>query len=162
MLLDQLEVMLVDKRSTEGRHDNTDCNGNEHKTGLSSRISLALLVNDRVGDEEHVQKTVKNTHVQRNEEHNEFAKEELERSDKEDSKTFRDGTQIEFLLSDMVGLASLGSELAGATGEDSRSVSLGDGEGDENPDDESEDELDPVEPAPASSVREETTNKRTN
>lgn len=94
MLLDQLEVMLVDKRRAKGRHDNTDRNWNEHKTSLASRVSLALLVNDGIGDEEHIQKTVEDTHVQRNEEHDEFAKEELERSNKEDSKTFRDGTQI--------------------------------------------------------------------
>jgi len=161
VLLDQLEVMLVDKRRAKGRHDNTDRNWNEHKTSLASRVSLALLVNDGICDEEHVQKTVEDTHVQRNEEHDEFAKEELERSNKENSKTFRDGTQIKFLLSNVVGLASLGSELASATGEDSRGVGLGDGEGDENPNDEGKDKLDPVEPAPASSIGEETTNKRT-
>lgn len=162
MLLDKGEVVLVDKGGAESRHEDTDCNGNEHKTSLSSRVSLALLVDNGVGDEEHVQKTIEDTHVQGDKTHDELAKEELERSNEEDSKTFRDGAQIELLLSYVVSFSSFGSELAGATGQDSWGIGLGDGEGDENPDNKSQDELDPVEPSPASSIGEETTNKRTN
>jgi hypothetical protein len=62
----------------------------------------------------------------------------------------------------VVGFASGSSKLASSAGEKSRGVSLRDGEGDENPDDEGEDELDPVEPSPTSGIREETTDKRTN
>jgi hypothetical protein len=61
----------------------------------------------------------------------------------------------------VVGFASGSSKLASSAGEKSRGVSLRDGEGDENPDDEGEDELDPVEPSPTSGIREETTDKRT-
>lgn len=45
--------------------------------------------------------------------------------------------------------------------EDSGSVCFGDCEGDENPDDEGEDDLDVVEPAPACSIGEESTDERT-
>ncbi|KAI6769275.1 hypothetical protein HG531_010379 [Fusarium graminearum] len=129
VLLDKGEVVLVDKGGAESRHEDTDCNGNEHKTSLSSRVSLALLVDNGVGDEEHVQKTVEDTHVQGDKTHDELAKEELERSNEEDSKTFRDGAQIELLLSYVVSFSSFGSELAGATGQDSWGIGLGDGEG---------------------------------
>jgi hypothetical protein len=62
----------------------------------------------------------------------------------------------------MVGFTSGSAKLASSAGEKSRGISLRDGEGDENPDDEGENELDPVEPAPTSSIRKEATNKRTN
>lgn len=48
VLLTELEVVLVDKWSTHGTHDNANSEGDEHETSRSGVPSLAILVNDRV------------------------------------------------------------------------------------------------------------------
>lgn len=59
-------------------------------------------------------------------------------------------------------IASRGAELSSAAVENRGCVGFRDGEGDEDPDYAGEDELDPIQPAPASSVGEVATDKRTN
>jgi hypothetical protein len=161
VLVNEGNVVLVDKGRAESGEDDTDSDGNEHETSLAGGVALALLVDDGEGDEEHVEETVEDTHVEGDEEDDELAKQKLEGSDEEDAETLREGSHVEFLLSDVVGLASLLAELGSAAGENGGCVGLGDGKGDEDPDDTGEDKLDPVEPAPASGIREEATNEGT-
>ena len=161
MLLNEGDVVLVDKWRAESGENDTNGDGNKHETSLAGGVTLALLVDDGEGDKEHVEKTVQDTHVERDEEDDELAKQKLEGSDEEDAETLRERSHIQLLLSDVVGLSSLLAELGSATGENGGCVGLGDGKGDEDPDDTSEDELDPVEPAPASSIRKEATNEGT-
>lgn len=157
-----LEVVLVDQRREECRHDNAEGKGDEHETGDTSRIAFALLVHNREGDEEHVEKTVENTHVQRNQKHNEFSEKQLEGSDHEDLDSLAHGFLVNVLLSNVALITSLLAKLFGAASKNSRRVCLGDGKGDENIDAAGKDKLDPVEPTPASSIRKEATNKRAN
>lgn len=160
VLLHLLEVVLVDDRRAHGRADDAHGEGDEHKTRDAVRVALATLENDGVGDEEHVQKTVEDGHVKRDEQHDELAEQELERTDEEDGHALCEGTLIEVGFSDIGVVAGLLAEGLGAALEDGGRVGLLDGEGNENPDDEGHDELDPVEPAPAGEA-EPTTNERT-
>lgn len=59
-------------------------------------------------------------------------------------------------------VACLLAKSLGFGGKDGWCVSLGNGERDEDPDNEREDELDPIEPSPASSIRQETADQWTN
>jgi hypothetical protein len=152
--------VLVDERGEECRHDNAESQRDEHETGDTSSIALALLVYNREGDEEHVKKTVENTHVQRDKKHNEFSEKQLEGSDHEDLDSLAHGLFVNVLLSNVALITSLLAKLLGAASKNSGCVCLGDGEGDENIDAAGKDKLDPVQPAPASSIRKETTNKR--
>lgn len=161
VLVDEGDVVLVDKGRAESGEDDTDGDGNEHEASLAGGVALALLVDDGEGDKEHVEETVQDTHVDRDEEDDELAKQKLEGSNEEDAETLREGSHVELLLSDVIGLASLLAELSSATGKDGGCVGLGDGKCDEDPDDTGKDELDPVEPAPASGIRKEATNKGT-
>ena len=60
----------------------------------------------------------------------------------------------------MVGVASFLPELLCASCENGGRVCLGDRESDENPDDEGRNQLDPVEPAPTSSIGQKAANER--
>lgn len=160
VLLDLLEVVLVDDGRAQGRADDADGERNEHKTGDTGRVTLTSLEDDGVGDEEHVQKTVEDRHVERNEQHDKLAEQELEGTNQEDGHTFREGTLVEVALGHVRVVTGLLAKLLGAAGKDGGRVGFLDGEGDENPDDEGQDELDPIEPAPASEL-EPTTYERT-
>lgn len=162
MLVDHLDVVLVDEGGTGRGKEYAHSHGNKHQTSLAGRVPLALLVDNREGNEEHVQETIQDTHVHGDEKDDELAEEELERADEEDEKTLREGAHVKLLLRDVVRLAGCLTELGGAAGEDGGSIGLGDGEGDEDPDNTGEDELDPVQPTPVRGVGEETTDKRAN
>lgn len=82
---DEGEVVLVDQRSAEGREYDSNRNRNEHQTGGGGAVAFALLVNDRVGDKEHVQQTVKDGHVQGDEQDDWLEEEQLEGAHEEDS-----------------------------------------------------------------------------
>lgn len=139
----------------------SDSDRDKHETRHSRRPSLALHEDNGVGNEEHVEKTVQNRHVEADEKDNELAKQQLERSDQEDDKTLAQGAEVEILLSDKVVVSSLLPELLGTAGENGGGIGLGDGEGDEDPGDPGEDQLEPIEPSPAGSIGEETTGKGT-
>lgn len=162
VLVTHLEVVLVDNGSAGSREKNTDSQGDEHETGATGVPALALLENNGEGNEEHVKQTVENAHVQRNEENDELLEEQLEGSNHEDSETLAHGPLINVLLGNVGVVASRLAELLGAASKNGGCVSLGDGEGDEDPDNTGKDELDPVQPAPASTIRKETTDKRAN
>lgn len=122
---------------------------------------LPFLVHDWVGDEEHVEEAVENRHVDRDQEHDEFAEEELEGTDQEEGEGFEEGTFIDFLLGDEEVVAGFFPELSGARSEEGRGVGFGDGEYHEEVDYGPYDELDPVEPSPAASLGEEAANEGT-
>lgn len=46
----------------------TNGDWDEHETGLAGVVALALLVDDGKGNEEHVQQTVQDRHVERDQE----------------------------------------------------------------------------------------------
>lgn len=70
-------------------------------------------------------------------------------------------TGVEVLLSNKGGVVLFFAEAGGTLFEDRGGVGLGDGDDEKEVDYAGEDELEPVEPAPAGSVREVTTNERT-
>lgn len=162
VLGDELEVVLVDEGRADGGEDDSYGDRDEHEARLAGRVALALLVDDGEGDEEHVEEAVENAHVEGDEEDDELAEEELEGADHEDGEALLHGAGVDVLSGNMAVVASLGAELFGAGGEDGGSVRLRDGEGDEDPDDAGEDELDPVQPAPAGGIGEVATDERTN
>ena len=153
------QVVLVHQRRACGREQDAHGDGDEHEARGARRVALALLVHDRIRDEEHVQQAVQNAHVDGDEKHDELREEQLQRAHHEDAQTLGHRSRVQVLLGDVPGLARGLAQLPGAVGEDGGCVGLGDGEGDEDPDDEGEDELDPVEPAPAGCVREEAANE---
>ena len=153
------EVVLVDERGADGREDDADGDGDEHEARDAGAVALADLKDDGVGDEEHVQEAVQDRHVQADEEDDELGEEQLEGADQEDADALGEGPGVELGLGDVAVVAGLLPQLRGAASEDRRGVGLGDGEGDQDPDNKGEDELDPVEPAPASRVGEETANE---
>ena len=161
MLVHQLDVMVVDPRSAHSRQDDADRERDKHQTRHALGPTLALLEDNGISDEEHVQKSVKDRHVQTDQKNDNLLEEQLEGSDQEDTHALREWTRIEIRFGDVVLVASLLSELLGAASENGRGVRLGDSKGDGNPDDKGEDELDPVEPSPASAVGNEATNERT-
>lgn len=162
VLCTHLEVVLIDQRRQDCRHKDAEGQRDEHQTGDTSRIAFALLVNNGEGDEEHVKKTVENAHVQRNEKHNEFGEKQLEGSDHEDLESLAHGSLVNVLFSDIALITSLLAKLLGAASKDGGCICLGDSKCEEDIDAASKDKLDPVQPAPASSIGKETTNKRAN
>lgn len=138
-----------------------DGNGDEHETRHALGETLALLEDNGVRNEEHVEQSVQNRHVHADQKHDELGEEELEGPDEEDPEALAHGPQVEVLLGDVVRVAQLLAHLLGARGEDGRGVGLGYGEGDEDPDDAGQDELHPIEPAPAEVVGDEATGKGT-
>lgn len=160
VLLDLLEVVLVDDGSAESGADDAHGKRDEHETGDAVRVALAALEDDGVGDEEHVKKTVEDRHVERHEQYDELAEEKLEGPDQEDGHALREGTLVQVGLSHVRVVTGLLAEALGPALEDGGRVGLLDGEGDEDPDDEGHDELDPVEPPPAGEA-EPTTDERT-
>lgn len=157
-----LEVVFVDQWGEDCRHDNAESQRNKHETGDTSRIAFALLVHNGESNEEHVKETIEDTHVQRNKKHNEFSEQQLEGSDHEDLDSLAHGLLVNVLFSNVALITSLLAKLLGAASKNGGCVCLGDGKGDEDVDAAGKDKLDPVQPAPASGIREETTNKRTN
>lgn len=160
VFLDLGEVVLVDNGGAHGRADDSHRERDEHEARLAVRVALAALEDDGVGDEEHVEKTVEDRHVERDEQHDELAEQELEGPNQEDGHALREGTLVEIALGHVRVVTGLLAEVLGAATEDGGCVGLLDGEGDEDPDDEGQDELDPVEPAPAGEA-EPTTDERT-
>lgn len=160
MLLHELEVVLIDEGRAYGRADDANSNGNKHQARLGGRVPLSLLVDDGESHEEHVQQPVKDAHVQRNEEDDEFSEEQLKRPNKKDGQSLCHGSHIKILLGDVALVASRFAKFVSAAGENRGRVRLGDGKGDEDPDDGGEDELDPVQPAPAGGIGEEPTDER--
>ena len=138
-----------------------DGNGDEHQARHARRPALALLVDDGIGNKEHVQQTVQDSHVKTDQQDDNLGEEQLERPEKEDPQTLAHGAHIKVLLRGPGLVTSLLPELLGAAGEDGRSVSLRNGEGDQDPGDEGDDELEPVEPAPPGIVGNETTEEGT-
>lgn len=134
----------------------------KHETSGSGAPALTLLIDDGEGHEEHVQESVQDRHVQRNEEDDKLAEQQLQGPDQEDHKPLGEGPDVEIRLGDMLVIARLLAHLLGPAAEDGRRVRLGHGEGDEHPDDKGEDELNPVQPAPARGIREVSTDKGTN
>lgn len=90
MFFEPPHIIPVDQRSAGSAHNNTDGEWDEHQSGLSSRVSFTFLINDRkparcqvnsryvmhghLRNEEHVQQSVQNTHVQRDQENNQLSK----------------------------------------------------------------------------------------
>lgn len=161
VFLDLREVVLVNQGGAKGRADDADSERDEHEARLAVRVALASLEDDRVSDEEHVQQAVKDRHVERDEQHDELAEQELEGPDQEDAYTLREGTLVQIALGHVRVVTGLLAEFRGPATEDSGGVGFLNGKGNEDPDDEGQDELDPVEPAPASET-EPTTDERTN
>lgn len=149
VLVDHLDVVIVDEGSAHGREDDTNSQWNEHETSLAGTPSLALLVDDGVGDEEHVEETVQDGHVQADEQDNDLAEEQLEGADKEDLQPLRQGPEVEISFGDVVLIASLLAHLLRAGSQDSGRIGLLDGESNQAPDKSGQDELDPIEPSPA-------------
>lgn len=158
----ELEVVLVDHGGAGGGHEDADGDRDEHEAGGGGGPALAALVDDGVGDEEHVEEAVEDGHVEGDEEDDELAEEELEGADEEDAEAGGEGAAVEFLLGDVGRVTGLLAESGGAAGEDRGRVGLRDGECDEDPDDEGEDQLDVVEPAPAEVICEEAADKGAN
>lgn len=145
-----------------GRGDTyADSNGNEHKARHACVPALALLVDDGVGNEEHVQQAIQDGHVETDEQDDNLSEEQLERPEEEDSEPLAHGAHVKVLLRGPGLVAGILAQLLSAAGEDSGGVGLGDGEGDEDPRDEREDQLEPVEPAPAGIIGDETTDEGT-
>ena len=80
------EVVVVDERGTSSGEDDADGKGDEHQTCDTGRVPFAELKDNGVGDEEHVEKTVEDRHVQGDEEDDEFAEEELKGANHEDGE----------------------------------------------------------------------------
>lgn len=154
-------VIAVDDGSAQRRCDDPESERDEHESSGAGGVAFSFLVDDGEGDKEHVEETVENAHVEGNEEDDEFSEEQLEGTDEEDTETFCEGTEIEILFCDVFRLAGLLAHFLGPSREDGRRVGFGDREGDEDPDDKGEDDLDVVEPAPACCVGEEATDQRT-
>lgn len=157
-----LEVVLIDQRRENCRHDDADSQRDEHEAGDTGRIAFAFLVHNGEGNEEHVKKTVENAHVQRNKQDDEFSEKQLEGTDHENLDSLAHASLVNVLFSNVALIASLLSKLLSAASKDGGCVCFGDGKGDDNVDAARKDKLDPVEPAPASSIRKETTNKGAN
>ncbi len=156
--------MLVDEGGAESGGDDADGEGDavwmldpvllwvwmrcgqhlQGETGGTSRPPLSFFEDDGIGNEEHVQQTVEDGHVQRDEEDDELAEEELQGHDEEDADALADGAHVEVLFRDPVRLACLLAQFLGAAGEDGGRIGLGDGECDQDPDDAGEDEREPV------------------
>lgn len=162
VFVDHLDVVLVDKWREDRREKDTDGQGDEHQTSVAGIPSLTLLEDNGESNEEHVKQAVENAHVQRNEEDDELLEEQLEGSDHENSESLAHRPLINVLFGNVALITSSLTQLLSAASKDCRRVSFGDGEGDENPDDTSEDDLDVVQPAPASTISKEATNKRAN
>lgn len=133
----------------------------QHETGSTGGVPLALLEDDGVGDEKHVQQAVEHGHVKTDKKDDELAEEKLERSDQENAHPLAEWSLVEVLFRNVVLLAGLSAELLCSLGEDRGGVGLGHGERDQDPHNECHDQLDPVQPSPASGVRKETTNEGT-
>lgn len=58
-----LEVVCVDEGRASSGYDNSDGDGDEHQSSFSGIPTLSFLVDDGVGNEEHVEKTVQDGHV---------------------------------------------------------------------------------------------------
>ena len=112
--------------------------------------------------EEHVQQAVEHAHVEADEEDDEFAEEQLERPHQEDPHPLAERPFVEVLLRHVVGLARLRAHSLCPPRKDRRRVCLGYREGDEHPDEASEDELDPIQPTPTHAIEEESSNKGPN
>lgn len=130
VLMNERHVVLVHERRAGSTQQDTDDQGDEHQARGAGRIALALLVHNRVRDEEHVQQTVEHRHVQRDEEDDEFAEEELERADQEQREPLAERTRVDVLLRHVLGVACFLAHLGCAAGEQRRCVGLGHGEGD--------------------------------
>lgn len=152
MAHDECEVVAIDEGSAQRREDDAHSNGNKHETRGTRGITLADLKDDGVCDEKHVQQAIQHRHVKADEKHNQFAEEELERADEENTEALGEGPRVELGFADVAGVVGLLAELGGASREDGGRVCLGNGESDEHPDDEGEDELDPIQPTPAGGV----------
>lgn len=155
------EVVLVDERRTARGHDDADGQRDEHETGAAFGPALALDVDDRVGHEEHVQKTVKNGHVQTDQEDDRFKEQELKRADEEDAELFTEWSLVDILFGHVSLVAGFFAEFLCTLVEDGWSIGLRDGEGENDPADPREDQLDVVEPAPSRGVSKEATRQRT-
>ena len=107
--------------------EDADGDGDEHEAGGGSGVVFPALVDDGVGDEEHVQEAVEDGHVEAQEEDDEFAEEELEGADEEDAQAFGERPEVEVLFGDEVFV--LLAQLFGSFGEDGGRVGFGHGEG---------------------------------
>ena len=58
-----LQVVLVDSWGARGAEDDADHDRDEHEACAAGAPALAFLVDDWVGDEEHVEQTVQHRHV---------------------------------------------------------------------------------------------------
>ena len=58
------EVVFVDDRGAASGRDDADGEGNEHQACDACRVAFALLEDDGEGDEEHVEETVEDGHVE--------------------------------------------------------------------------------------------------
>lgn len=63
VFLAETEVVLVDHGSAGSRTENAQGDWDEHQAGDGCRVSLSLLIDDGIGNEEHVEQAVQYTHV---------------------------------------------------------------------------------------------------
>ncbi len=159
MFLNKGQVMFVDERGAAGGEKNADGDRNEHETSRSGRVALALLEDDRIRDEKHVEEPVEHRHVQGDEQDDELLYEQLERPDEEYAKTFAERSHVEVLLRHILTVTCFLAEFLGPPGQDRRGVGLRNSEGDDDPDKSRKNQLEPVEPSPSECIRKEATNQ---
>ena len=158
----EVVVVFVDVRGESCAEQHTDGDGDEHKTGVTGAPALALLINDGVGNEEHVEQSVKDRHVDRHKEDNNLLEEKLEGTEDVNLQTLSKGASIKLLLSDVGIVAGLLAQPLGALEKDGWCVCLRDSKNHGDIDSTSQNELDPVQPAPTQVIGDETTNEGTN
>ena len=98
MFRHQGEVVFVHQRGAEGGQNHAHGYGDEHQARGRRAVAFAFLVDDRIGDEEHVQQAVQDGHVEGDEEDDGLLEEQLEGPDQEDSEAFAEGAQVEVLF----------------------------------------------------------------
>ncbi|RJE16698.1 hypothetical protein PHISCL_10965, partial [Aspergillus sclerotialis] len=80
------EVVLVDQWGQHGGTDDAEGQRDEHQSRAAFRPSLALDIDNRVCDEEHVQEAIKHRHVQGDEKDDGFEEEQLQGPEEEDGQ----------------------------------------------------------------------------
>lgn len=135
MFVVERQVVFVDDWGAACGCDDADGERYEHQACDACRVAFALLEDDGEGDEEHVEETVEDGHVEREEEDDGFEEEELEGPNKENGHAFAEGAEVQILLGDVLLASCFFAHFLRSGGEDGWRVCFGNGEGYQNPDD---------------------------
>ena len=133
MLSHEAKIVFVDERCAGSAAQHTDRNWDEHQSGLACAVAFSFLVDDGVCDEEHVQQSVQDAHVEGDEQYDGLDEQELKGPDQEDAESFAHWAWIEVELGDIPIAVQLPAELLRTASQDDRRVGLFDPEAYECP-----------------------------